>query len=242
MRRCPTCGEAAVARSTALLSLKRCPRCGYRGEGIPYFRRAGHVGLLIGVSLFTYGLGGLVYWLARRRYWVCPGCGLGWEHARAAREWGEPAPVTQWGGGEEGEGLPRGGMGRRVLGVTMIVLAVFLIVLGIAEGEIEAVVSGSFVGAAGSGGFWWGWKALQGRRRALLQRLQNRVLHLATERGGTLTVTEVAAAMNMPLPAAEKVLISMDDGFRVRSDITREGVLLYEFPEVLHRKRLESGS
>ncbi len=36
-------------------------------------------------------------------------------------------------------------------------------------------------------------------------------------------------------------LIQMDDGFRVRSDITREGVIVYEFPEVQHRQRLGAG-
>ena len=33
----------------------------------------------------------------------------------------------------------------------------------------------------------------------------------------------------------------MDDGFRVRSDISDEGVLYYEFPEVVHQKKLRSG-
>ena len=64
--RCPTCGTStpvgmAITRPTGV---RRCPRCQYQGEGMPYFRRAGHVGLLIGASLFTYGFGGLVYWLA----------------------------------------------------------------------------------------------------------------------------------------------------------------------------------
>jgi hypothetical protein len=54
-------------------------------------------------------------------------------------------------------------------------------------------------------------------------------------------VTEVASDLNLSLPAAEKVLTSMEDGFRVRSEITKEGVLYYEFPEVLHRKQLEPG-
>jgi hypothetical protein len=33
----------------------------------------------------------------------------------------------------------------------------------------------------------------------------------------------------------------MDDGFRVRSEISDEGVLYYEFPEILHRKELGPG-
>ena len=134
-------------------------------------------------------------------------------------------------------------MGRRTLGVGMILLAGFLIVLGIVEFEPAAVVVGSFFGAGGSGMFWWGFKSLQDRRAGLMTGLQRKVLRLATTKGGMLTVTEVAAELNLALPAAEKVLESMDDGFRVRSDITPEGIIVYEFPEVRHRPQLgPSGS
>ena len=71
--------------------------------------------------------------------------------------------------------------------------------------------------------------------------LQRKVLRLAGMRGGTLTVTEVAADMNISLPAAEKILEGMDDGFRVRSEISKEGVLYYEFPVQELRKALEPG-
>ena len=67
------------------------------------------------------------------------------------------------------------------------------------------------------------------------------MLQLATQRGGVLTVTEVAAELDLSLEAAEKLMIGMDDGFRVRSDISEEGVIYYEFPEVVHQKKLRSG-
>ncbi len=249
--RCPTCGTAvpraqAPARldgpmAGAMQGPQRCPRCGYQGQGVPYFSRTGHVGLLIGVSLFTYGLGGLAYWLARRRHYICPNCGLGWEHAARAL----PSSTGGRGGAvalqEADTPLPSGGVKRRVLGAAMILFASFLIMMGIIEVEAAAVIVGSVFGAGGSGMFFWGWKALQERRQALTTGLQRKILRLATKRGGTLTVTEVAADLNLSLPAAEKVLLQMDDGFRVRSDVTRDGILLFEFPEVLHRKRLESG-
>lgn len=245
--RCPTCGTTVAGASSRSavthrsLAVKRCPRCGYAGEGVTYFSRPGHVGLLVGVSLFTYGLGGLVYWLARRKHRVCPNCGLGWEHAsRAALTAGqeEKKELPDW---EKSEALPTSGIKRRVLGAMMILFASFLIMMGIIEFEAAAIVVGSVCGAAGSGTFFWGWKALQERRQALMTGLQRQVLRLATAKGGTLTVTEVAADLNLSLPVAEKVLIGMDDGFRVRSDITKEGILLYEFPEVQHRHRLETG-
>ncbi len=123
----------------------------------------------------------------------------------------------------------------------LVLLATVLVVAGIVEGEAAMIGVGSGMGAVGTGGFWWGLKGLNERRKALMQRLQQKVLRLATHRGGTLTVTEVAADLNLSLPAAEKILASMDDGFRVRCEISKEGVLFYEFPEVVHRAQLEPG-
>jgi hypothetical protein len=218
-------------------TVQQCARCGYQGHGVGYFSRTGHVGLLIGVSLFTYGLGGLVYWLARRRHYICPNCGLGWEHAGRALAPGKGADRPT----SVDLPLPSSGIKRRVLGSMLILLASFLIMMGIIEFEAALVVVGSVAGAAGSGTFFWGWKALQDRRQALTTGMQRRVLRLATRKGGTLTVTEVAADLNLSMSAAEKLLIGMDDGFRVRSEITREGILLYEFPEVQHRRELGPG-
>ncbi len=241
--RCPTCGSAASAGMQQMhSSIRRCPRCGYQGDGIPYFKRSSHVALLIGVSVFTYGLGGLGYWLFRRNRVICPSCGLAWHMSPQAlppaEKGGPPAVVTS----ENQPPLPRGGLFRRVMGVGLIILATIMVVVGIIETEAAAIGVGSVIGATGSGAFWWGLKGLNERRKALMQRLQQRVLRLATHRGGTLTVTEVASDMNLSLPAAEKVLVSMDDGFRVRSEISKDGVLYYEFPEVLHRGELGPGS
>ncbi len=245
--RCPTCGATVSPRALRRIwpseegasAVQQCPRCGYQGHGVGYFSRPGHVGLLIGVSLFTYGLGGLVYWLARRKHFICPNCGLGWEHAGRALPSGSRPDSRRL----EGDApLPSSGIKRRVLGSMMVLLASFLIMMGIIEFEAAAIVVGSVAGAAGSGTFFWGWKALQERRQALTTGLQRKVLRLASRKGGTLTVTEVATDLNLSLPAAEKLLIGMDDGFRVRSEITREGVLLYEFPELKHRHELGPGT
>jgi hypothetical protein len=222
--------------------MQRCPRCSYTGQGITYFSRPGHVALLVGVSLFTYGFGGLVYWLSRRRHRVCPRCGLGWQYSSNTLG-PAPSPRRLPGGGEREpvEPLPSGGVKRQVLGTLLILLATVIVVVGIVEFEAAAILGGSFIGATGTGGVLWGWRAKQARRASVMAGLQRKVLRLATSRGGTLTVTEVAADLNLSIPAAEKVLIAMDDGFRVRSEITPEGILLYEFPEVKHRPRLEAG-
>jgi hypothetical protein len=184
------------------------------------------------VSLFTRGVGGIVYWLVRRRYSVCPNCGLSWPEgayalgpAQGSAEKSRPVPA-----------LPSSGIRRRVLGAGLALLGTALIGGGLVSGVPPAVVAGCIFGLVGTGAFFWGWQALQERRTAVRQVLEGQVLQLATRKGGSLTVTEVASTLDLSLTAAEGVLIGMDDGFRVRSDITEEGVLVYEFPEVQHRR------
>ena len=123
----------------------------------------------------------------------------------------------------------------------MVLLASLMVLVGFVEFEMAAVAMGAVMGAGGSLAFYWGWRGQESRREAIMQGLQRKILRLAQMKGGTLTVTEVAADMNISLPAADKILISMDDGFRVRSEISKEGILYYEFPEVLHRPELGPG-
>ena len=246
--RCPTCGAAVASRvPVSQRHVRQCPRCAYRGDGISYFRKASHVGLLVGLSVFTYGVGGVVYYALRRRRRVCPNCGLGWEHSREpgeglATEGLAPVRTRSTSAAPAPEApLPPSGIGRRIFGGTLAVLATIMITAGISTSVFEPVVIGSLFGMTGSGLFLWGWKALQQRRESVLNALNRKVLMLATRRGGVLTVTDVAADLDLTIPAAEKILVAMDDGFRVRSEITAEGVLYYEFPEVRHRNRLGSG-
>ena len=176
---------------------------------------------------------------------------MGWEKARTPGPGfaGHPAFVdpantdlTSRGAEFNSAGLPRRGVGRRALGVATVLLAALMATMGVLEFELGLIAVAGVMGAAGTGTIWWGLKARDNRRRAIMTRLQRRVLLLATEKGGMLTVTEVAASLNMSLSVAEGVLDGMDDGLRVRSDVTDEGIIVYEFPELLHNPRLESGS
>jgi len=252
--RCSTCGELLDPRSPhcvtcgspvpvmhSLAPVRRCPRCGYRGEGIRYFRRTAHLGLLVGLTLFTYAVGGVVYWLLKRNHRVCPSCGLGWEHASFGRVEGGGYPLQAGGGdprggGDREEPLPGTGIGRRILGAGVAIAALLAMSVGLVEWEPAVMAAGAVMGVAGSGTFLWGWRALQERRAAVLTSMQRRVLSLASLQGGVLTVSEVAARLQLSIPAAERILIGMDDGFRVRSEITDEGLILYEFPELKPRE------
>ncbi len=234
------------------LDVRSCPRCGHVGTGVEYFRRPIHIALLLAVSIPTSGFGGLAYFFARRNHRICGQCGLGWEKSRIPGPgfaghpaFANPAGTDLLAQGTQFSGeppLPRRGVGRRFVGVGMVLLAGLMVTVGVVEFAVEAIAMGIIMGAAGTGMIWWGLKARQDRRLAVMSRLQRRVLLLATETGGTLTVTEVAASLNLSLSSAEGVLEAMDDGLRVRSDVTNQGIIVYEFPEVRHHPRLETGS
>jgi hypothetical protein len=200
------------------------------------------VALLVGVSVFTYGFGGLIYWLARRNHLVCPRCGLGWEVSSRVLDAPGTDSERRMIGASPDERLPSAGIKRRVLGVMMVLAATFLVLLGVVETEAVLLAVGSVLGMGGSLSFYWGWQGQLGRRKAIMRGLQRKILQLASLKGGTLTVSEVAAELNLSLSAAEKILTSMDDDFRVRSEISNEGVIYYEFPELRHRNELGPGS
>lgn len=244
--RCPTCGAGNFRAAVPPDPVRRCPRCGHRGDGISYFRRPGHIALLIVFSLFTYGIGGLIYWFVKREHAICPNCGLDWQTlpltgVEKRKKLNSGERLVNDASAPASTRLPRNGMFRRVLGVGATIISVVLVGIGVVEFEIGAIVAGSLVAGGGALSYWWGWTALQSRRQTLLNGLQRQVLVLATRKSGSLTVTEVATELALSIPMAEKVMMSMDDGFRVRSDVTDEGLILYEFPELRRRHALESG-
>jgi hypothetical protein len=121
----------------------------------------------------------------------------------------------------------------RVWSVLLLVLGISLLAVGTAEMQLLALVLGVLSGG-GAFALHRGANAVRERRReAMLAALQLHVLKLAGERKGRLTVTEVAASLSWPLKRAEKVLHSLDDGWRVNSEVTDEGIIVYEFRELL---------
>ncbi len=253
-----TTGEGSTLHGLAV-----CSRCGYRGQAINYFSRTTHAVLLTAVALFTYGLGGLLYWAVKRGARVCPGCGASWSESRplslppgsdasmsairptrsepGRRVSGRPEvgsstrphdsaePETA---DSPGGALPRSGLFRPVGGVVIGLVAVLLLSLGLVFGDPVILATSFVAGLAGALGVGWGLQARRARREAVLRRMQRRVLELAGARGGRLTATEVAMVLDLTIEGAERVLFSLEDGFRIRSDVTSDGILVFEFREI----------
>ncbi|HEX6369540.1 MAG TPA: hypothetical protein VF006_11540 [Longimicrobium sp.] len=70
-------------------------------------------------------------------------------------------------------------------------------------------------------------------RAAEIER-QLAVLRLADAGDGSLTATEVATRLGWPIDTALATLRALDDGARVTSTVTDEGIILFEFMELIH--------
>jgi hypothetical protein len=212
-----------------------CPRCDYQGQGLPYFSRGPHMAGLVAAALLTLpyalGAGGFIYYGLRYDHRVCPRCGFGWGKRAVG---GLPARVESRAPLADVSYPAKGAEGlMRVWSIMLFVLSAILFVVGVAD--MEGMLIGFSVLSAG-GGLLLRRSANRTRarrREALLAALQMRVLKLAGERQGRLTVTDVAASLGWPLRRAEKVLHSLDDGWRVDSEVTDDGVIVYEFRELL---------
>jgi hypothetical protein len=201
---------------------------------MPYFSTGTHLAGLAAATLFTlpfaFGAGGFLYYFLRRDHRVCPRCGIGWGNRAelAFRARGEsvvpahdppplPTPSASW--------LP-------AWSILLFVAGAILLIGGLANSQVVPMLLGA---TAVTGGFISRRvenRAREERRAALIAGLQTHVVRLAGQRGGRLTVTEVSAALGWPLRRAEKVLHSLDDGWRVDSQVTDDGIIVYHFREL----------
>lgn len=121
-------------------------------------------------------------------------------------------------------------------GVLALLALIFLLPILAGPGFGVALSMAVMVAVFG-GGAWLLWKS--GERSALqaradwMERLQMQVMHLART-DPRLTVMEVSTRMGWPIPLAERVLESLDDGLRVTMMPNDEGVMVYEFRELMH--------
>lgn len=230
------------------LSHLTCPNCGFQGEGVSYFSQGGPIliGLLLAaLTIFPFmGVGGLIYYLMRYNHRACPRCGASWgKQAERARGLVAGAPRSDAAAlapppqeavmHEDARGLRWGAW-------ILFAFATMLMMISIGEEAFEPAIFAAM--AAGGGALLWkkANSAREERRERLLVQLQQPVLRLAAARDGVLTVTDVAAALSWPMPRAEKVLNSLEDGLRVASTVTDEGVIVYEFRELMHAPRVKA--
>jgi hypothetical protein len=242
---CQVCG-AVVAPSRmpvpaaqpayAAEAMQVCPRCAYRGTSASFFSRGGHVAALIALGVMTAPmmcLGAVGYFLWRHNHRVCPRCGMHWGPN------GVRALMLSPGGGTASmqmqmneSAIPVTGSAKKGWAIALLIFGAIMLTAGIANLEIPPILFGLLAGGGGGVLLNASKNDREQRREAIIQSLQLPVLQLAGRKGGRLTVTDVATEMGWPMARAEKVLNSLDDGLRVMSDITDDGVIVYDFLEL----------
>ena len=74
-------------------------------------------------------------------------------------------------------------------------------------------------------------------RQAQARRMENRILRLARERFGRLTVIETAVEAGLAAAEAESILRGLAEGGFVEIEVNDAGVMSYRFPEVIYSSR-----
>jgi hypothetical protein len=127
---------------------------------------------------------------------------------------------------------------KRILGIAVLAFTALLLVGVVQDVDLAGILIVGF-GALGGGLLYLaGMADAKLARQASLAQLQLQVLELAKE-DGTLTATEVATRLGWTLQRAGMVLDSLEDGYRVCSVPSSEGVMVFEFRELLHDPDLE---
>ena len=68
-------------------------------------------------------------------------------------------------------------------------------------------------------------------------RPENRVFRLAYKLGGRLTVSDLVVDLDFSIEEAESFLNQLVDSTRVTMEVRDDGLVYYEFPEIIARRR-----
>ena len=90
------------------------------------------------------------------------------------------------------------------------------------------------------------WGRDDGEQRAVREaprrgRLENRVFRLAYRLGGRLTVSDLVVDLDFSIEEAENFLGRLVDSTRVTMEVRDDGLVYYEFPEIIARRNRDDG-
>lgn len=81
-------------------------------------------------------------------------------------------------------------------------------------------------------------KALQGKEDALQKQREKQIIRLAQQKGGRLTIPEIAVDTSMSTEEAEEFMRELVSKGYVDMQVTDSGVIVYEFYEIAHKNEL----
>jgi hypothetical protein len=69
--------------------------------------------------------------------------------------------------------------------------------------------------------------------------IENRIFRIAFKHAGRLTISDIVLETDLGVQEAEKVINGMVDGTHVRMEVEDNGLVVYEFPEIISRLEKE---
>lgn len=137
-------------------------------------------------------------------------------------------------------GLKRAGaMFLTAWAVILLAAGLGLVLYGLAEridsnDWQEPLSIGVAVFAVGAGTWYLARRLDLAARQARARRDESRVLQLARQRGGRLTVTEAAVETGLTAAESEVILRGLAEGGFVEIEVSEAGIMTYRFPEFVY--------
>ena len=85
---------------------------------------------------------------------------------------------------------------------------------------------------------WDGWRLYDSRglsTHARSRSIEGRIFRAALKHSGRLTVSDIVLETDLGIREAEEVINGMVDGTHVRMEVRDDGLVVYEFPEIISR-------
>ena len=208
------------------LLVRQCLNCGARVEPAPYFSRSVNMLKLVLLGLLNIIIG-LIYYMVRRNSTLCPVCNKSKGFIIKADGYQTQQPAA-FGTTARTKGLAPG--------IILSVLGGVILAPLLAGDTSHAIVRLLGSGALLIPGIYFMF-LFSTSKKAAAQEKQNsdfvRIMNLAAQNNGVVTVTMVARTLGVDFNRAEEIINSYVDGFRLDMEVDDDGVIRYVFREML---------
>ncbi|MBK35498.1 MAG: hypothetical protein CME26_08210 [Gemmatimonadetes bacterium] len=109
---------------------------------------------------------------------------------------------------------------------------VIAIIAGVSKGKTDGITIGLCLLVFAQGSFWVGHRTQKAADRRVDEKDQNRLLRLARDRGGSLSVIEAATDLRLTVDKTETMLRDLSARGYAEVRVSESGLLVYRFHEI----------
>ena len=109
---------------------------------------------------------------------------------------------------------------------------VIAIIAGVSKGKTDGITIGLCLLVFAQGSFWVGHRTQKAADRRVAEKDQHRLLRLARDRGGILSVIEAATDLRLTVDKTETMLRDLSARGYAEVRVSESGLLVYHFHEI----------